>query len=114
MHSPINESTTSTPRHYHTTTQKQESSRNPEFYNARYFLYVEDLQTATLKVTLKDKNAVGGDDLIGTAMVPLSELFKEEAKGEEEKPKWSGWMDLKVGTGRVTNVDGVGHFIALD
>lgn len=36
-------------------TQTQESSRNPEFYNARYFLYVEDLETARLKITVKDK-----------------------------------------------------------
>lgn len=46
------------PKHIHDT---QESSRNPEFYNARYFLYVEDLETAKLRITVKDKvKSVGG------------------------------------------------------
>ena len=87
-------------------TTSTESSRNPEFDNAHYFLYVEDLATAKLKLTDKDHNNVGGDDLLGSTEVPLADFFAKaneggkEEEGEEKKEKWEGWIDIKSPNGK--------------
>jgi hypothetical protein len=83
-------------------TTSAESSRNPEFYNSRYFLYVEDLATAKLKLTVKDHNNVGGDDLLGLTEVPLADFFAKatEEGGAEGGEKWEGWIDIRSPYGK--------------
>ena len=51
-----------------------------------------------IAIQLKNQNTVGGDDIIGSLEMPCAELFKGGAGQDgEEKPKWQGWLDLKVG-----------------
>lgn len=91
-------------------TRPKAADSNPEFYE-RFFLYVEDptAPDAALKLTLKDRNLLKGDDVVGTCRVPLSELQPpgggegdgnggEEtvAEGAPRVLEWSGMLDIVV------------------
>lgn len=80
------------------------ANTNPEFYE-RFFLYVEDpaVPGAALNLTVKDKNLLKGDDVIGACRVPLSDLKPLEG-GEEGTMEggaapvleWNGVLDIVV------------------
>lgn len=87
-------------------TRPKAADRNPDFFE-RFFLYVEDPRAAgaALELTVKDKNLLRGDDVVGTCRLPLSELAAPE--GEEEEGggeggafppvlEWSGSLDIAV------------------
>ena len=89
-------------------TRPKAADSNPEFYE-RFFLYVEDpgAPDAALDLTVKDRNLLKGDDVIGACRVPLSELRppggEEDGDGGEEVVEgaplvleWSGVLDIVV------------------
>jgi Ca2+-dependent lipid-binding protein len=85
-------------------TRPKAADSNPDFYE-RFFLYVEDPRAAgaALELTVKDKNLLRGDDVIGTCRLPLSELRApaddaEQGGGLASPPvlEWSGTLDIVV------------------
>ncbi len=68
-------------------TRAKDKDRNPDFYQ-RFFLYVEDPATAVLELTIKDKNLLKGDDVIGHCRVPVSTL-------PEDMEEWSGTLEIE-------------------
>ncbi len=80
-------------------TRPKAADSNPDFFE-RFFLYVEDPQApgAALELTVKDKNLLRGDDVIGTCRLPLSELRAEEKDGVAMPPvlEWGGTLDIVV------------------
>lgn len=78
-------------------TSAKTANSNPDFFQ-RFFLYVEDPTTASLKLTVKDRNLLKGDDVIGSCQVPLRLL--EEKIGDDAPPaqgilEWSGILDIE-------------------
>jgi hypothetical protein len=71
-------------------TKAKNANSNPDFFQ-RFFLYVEDPETAVLELTVKDKNLFKGDDVIGHCRVPLTQLL-EESK-DEDVPEQEGVME---------------------
>ena len=86
-------------------TRPKAADSNPEFYE-RFFLYVEDpgAPDAALDLTVKDRNLLKGDDVIGACRVPLSELRpldegEEVVEGAPLVLEWSGVLDIVVRDG---------------
>lgn len=85
-------------------TRPKAADSNPEFYE-RFYLYVEDpgAEDAALELTVKDKNLLRGDDVIGTCRLPLSALGAPGGGDEKEEEgafppvlEWSGELDIVV------------------
>lgn len=71
-------------------TKAKNANSNPDFFQ-RFFLYVEDPKTAVLELTVKDKNLLKGDDIIGHCRVPLTQLLEES--NDEDVPEQEGVME---------------------
>lgn len=87
-------------------TRPKAADSDPKFYE-RFYLYVEDPRAdeVALDLTVKDKNLLRGDDVIGTCRLPLSELRAPDGGGDEQEEEgraflpvleWSGSLDIVV------------------
>ncbi|GAB5032425.1 Hypothetical protein NocV09_00901180 [Nannochloropsis oceanica] len=79
-------------------TKAKSANSNPDFFQ-RFFLYVEDPNTTDLELTVKDKNLLKGDDVIGHCLVPLTQLLDgskgEGAPGQEGVMEWAGTLQIE-------------------
>eukprot|EP00624_Nannochloropsis_granulata_P001701 evm.model.NODE_18335_length_53189_cov_28.322943.9 len=79
-------------------TKAKNANSNPDFFQ-RFFLYVEDPDTTVLELTVKDKNLLKGDDVIGHCLVPLTQLLDEskdeDVPGQEGVMEWAGTLQIE-------------------
>jgi len=79
-------------------TKAKNANSNPDFFQ-RFFLYVEDPDTAVLELTVKDKNLLKGDDVIGHCRVPLTQLLDEskdeDVPEQEGVMQWAGTLQIE-------------------
>lgn len=79
-------------------TKAKNANSNPDFFQ-RFFLYVEDPDTAVLELTVKDKNLLRGDDVIGYCRVPLTQLLDEskdeDVPEQEGVVEWAGTLQIE-------------------